>query len=134
MGEPLTARDRTVPSLNTFLDSASRNGVGDGPTVLSGPAKDMLDLASKSVVTAVDKDVDGFIAGTSLIALDLDRTISEMSGNAPIANMSLQSDLQYQKARSKSLSDPLFKLQLIQYINEVSARVQVHRMRTKLGS
>jgi hypothetical protein len=75
------------------------------------------------------KDVDGFLAGMSLIALDLDRALSGHTGKRPVASMGMQSALQYQKARSASLKDPHFRGQLVQYVNEVSVRVQAHRLK-----
>jgi phospholipase C len=136
LGAPLTGRDAAAPSWNACLDANARADVGDGPAVLSAPAKPKAaELAQKAMpAVTVPKDVDGFLAGMSLISMDLDREISNQTGKAPIANITTQSPASYDAARRASLADPNFRLQLVQYINEVSVHAQVHRMKEKMAS
>jgi phospholipase C len=130
LGAPLTKRDGAAPSWGACLSAGARAGVGDGPVSSVKPV-------SRDVPAAADKapsqDVDGFLAGMSLIALELDRELSRRTRAAPVANTKPQTLMKYQAARRASLRDPLFRVQLVQYINEVSVRVQAHRLRMKLS-
>jgi phospholipase C len=133
IGAPLTGRDGAAPSWNACLDAGARKGIGEGPVTLVSSPDSKIAPASKTVGADSQKDVDGSLAGMSLVALDLDREMSRRSGKAPIASMHPQSLLSYKNARRASLRDPNFRLELIQYINEVSVRVQVHRLKMKLS-
>ena len=70
----------------------------------------------------------------TLISIDLDRRVSSAAGTPPIATMTPQSPAVYTAARKASLANPDFKLQVVQYLNEVSVRVQAHRLRTAGGN
>jgi len=59
--------------------------------------------------------------------------MSRQTGVAPIANTKPQTLMEYKDARNASLRDPLFRVHLVQYINEVSVRAQAHRLRMKLS-
>lgn len=132
LGAPLTARDGAAPSWNPCLSAAARAGLGDGPVRLSAIVQPKALPMAKGLARQ-PKDVDGFLAGMALIALDLDRSMSRTSRKSPIASMGLQTQLQYQKARSASLKDPHFRLNLIQYVNEVAVRTQAHRAKAMLS-
>ncbi len=137
LGGQLTARDGAAPSWNSCLAANARPAGDTGPTKFSVPTA--MPAAATEVLAAAPADlvakkpVDGFLAGMSLIALDLDREIAKQSRKAPIANTKPQSISLYRKARTASLRDPHFRVSLVQYINEVGVRVQAHKLRKKLS-
>ncbi len=128
LGAPLTARDANAVSWNACLDAGAR-ATGDlGPATLSAtPAAASLDAAA----APAPGDVDGFLAGKALVAVDLDRGIADASGKPALAPTTPQSAAEYEQARSTALSDPAFRSHVVQYINEVSVRVRAHRARLR---
>jgi len=138
LGAPLTARDGAAPSWLAGLTVGARAGAGDGPVTLSIAPPVAIPTAkatkaTKAAEASTQVDVDGFLAGTALIALDLDREMAKKPGVAAVANLAPQTLPQYEAARLASVSDPHFRLQLLQYINQVAVRAQVVRLKAKLG-
>lgn len=129
LGPPLTARDANAPSWASCISRTARLPDAQVPIALQAitPAQPLASVSAANAGTA-DSDVDGFLSGMGLIALDLDRTIAEKTGNPSIASFTPQSTKEYIRARAASLSNSNFKTQLIQYINEVGVRAQSHRL------
>ncbi len=129
LGAPLTARDGAAPSWNGCLDASARAGVGDGPPRLSSPAAPSTSALAPVPQPAGNKHVDGFTTGMAVIAHQLDLQLARRTGRPPVANVKPQTPTEYRRARRASLKDPNFKLQVVQYIKEVSVRVHAHRIR-----
>lgn len=131
LGNPLTARDAAAPSWDGCLSGTARAPNEQAPLVLqtaTTPARLTQPAVGAPAAVTPNADVDGFLSGAGLIALDLDRTIAEQTGNQPIANFTPQPMDEYLQARAQSLSSGTFKTQLVQYVNEVGVRTQAHRL------
>jgi phospholipase C len=131
---PLTQRDAAATSWGPCLKPSARDSLSAAPVLLvdvnkaksAAPAKTTSKSASRAM-PRVASDVDGFVAGLGLIALDMDREMAATSGRTPLARFAPQSAVQFNRARERSLADPQFNQHLVHYINEVGVRAQAHR-------
>lgn len=150
LGAPLTARDRDAPSWLGCLGPGARPQGDHGPARLaarlpapagasggrlrSAAAKSAAKAAAATADATKDQarqDVDGFLAGMGLIALDLDREVSRRAGRSPIANVKPQSAAAYERSRRASVERGDLRQTLIQYIQEVAVRSRAERQRRR---
>lgn len=134
LGAPLTRRDQAAPSFVSALQPTARASAQVAPAQLHAPAPRLAALEQLALPSqlSAQKDVDGFLAGVGLIALDMDRAMAQATKKPSIASFQPQSLKQFQAARAASLKSPDFPAQLVQYINEVGVRAQAHRARNML--
>ena len=132
MAASLTARDAASPSWWPLLQDV-RRADADCPTSLPVASTAGATLA-RAVTTphgtaATAQAPDSFVAGTSLIAYDLDQLIAQRTGQQPLSRAP-QHQLAFDRvARARAIvaGVPDSHLALHRYIAEVSERVQQHQ-------
>ena len=129
----LTQRDYAAPSWNGCVVTAP-TGAGSTLATLNAPAQVAATPAPPILAGLAPAHIDGFLTGTMLNALSVDRALAAHTGKPSIASTTPQTARQYALAQKASLSDPHFKLDVAQYINEVSGRVRVQREKARLNA
>ncbi len=129
---PLTARDASSPSWWPLLQDVRRSDADCQPA-LPAPSTNAEALA-KAVAAPLasataGQETDSFVAGTSLIAYDLDQLVAQRMGQQPLSDAPRHTLAVDHVARARAIAAgvPDSHLALHRYIAEVSERVRQHQ-------
>lgn len=123
LGGSLTARDNNAPTFDTYpavtVDSATAIAALTSKAVKAVRVSSMLATTAAKPASA---DVDGFAAGTALIAMHLDQAGSALSGQPTIGDFTPKTVDDFHAARDASIRVGNFPGVVAKYIGDVSAK------------
>ena len=133
LGGPITERDATAPSWTGAINTEPRTGLDAGPSVLAAVQHT---AAALTAVISIEEPLghgavsapDPFIEGVALIALDLDRYVSQQKATATLATREFQEQVLTKSLRiAARAAGADFNLQMLAYIKQVDAKVLAHK-------
>ncbi len=132
----LTARDAASPTWWPLLQDTPRSDA-DCPASLPAPSTGAGPLSRAAGVPVqpvpVGAQPESFVAGTSLIAYDLDQLVAHRTGRQPLSRAPQHALAFDHLARSRAMATgaPDGHLAIQRYISEVTRRVQQHQRELK---
>ncbi|GAC1410161.1 MAG: alkaline phosphatase family protein [Burkholderiaceae bacterium] len=133
LGEQITARDGAAPTWTTALSGPLRTGANAPPTKLNKTtaaplAARLAGSVAQEPAVAPAQRPDPFIEGVALIALDLDRYVSQQQATQTIASEAFVKQVRMATFRTSAEEGGAdFRLQLLAYIKQVDAKVVAHK-------
>ncbi|MEX8493461.1 alkaline phosphatase family protein [Sphaerotilus sp.] len=134
LGEPITHRDAAAPNWWSALNAQPRTGLDAGPHALAAvqsvttPAPAALGMVREPVAHGGQQKPDPFIEGVALIALDLDRFVSQQKATPTLATQVFQKPpLANSVPPTAQVAGADLNLKLLSYIQQVDAKVLTHK-------